>query len=116
MNDKLLKILIQKDEVGTPAHKVKQRLDHSFMLKAANHPVRQNSFSGFLSWIFSLKSIGLKTAMAGVIVSFFLVNPNVDISSGNAVYLDSTCVNQSVKIDSSLLHLNTSVASDSVIL
>ena len=112
MNDKLLKKLIQQDQAGDPAPEVKQRLDNAFMLKSSGYAVRQNSFSGFFSWIFSLKGLGIKTTMAAVIISFLCVNQNVDINDRQAVPFDTTFVEQSLQLDSSLLNVN--VSNDSV--
>lgn len=114
MNNKEIKRLIQQDNAGAPAEAVKQRLDHAFMLKSANDPLRQNSFSGFFIWIFSLNSIGLKTAMAAVIISFILFNQNMNINPCNSIVTDSIHVTQSLQIDSSLF--NNNAINDSIIL
>ncbi len=115
MNSKEFKKLIIQDQVGNPSPEVKTRLDNAFMLKSANYTIRQNSFSGFFSWIFSLKAIGLKTALASLFVAFFMFNQDVNIAPSNPSTHDTTSVNHIIKIDSSLFQTNTSIASDSVL-
>ena len=114
MKTKEIKQLIQQDNAGAPADAVKQRLDHAFMLKSSSYAVRQNSFSGFFSWLFSFQSFGFKTALAGVIISFMLFNQSLTINPTNSISLDSIQVTQSLQIDSSLF--NNKAINDSIIL
>ena len=116
MMSKNLKRLINTDQVGKPDNGVKQRLDQAFMLRSAGYPVKQNSFFGFFTWIFSLKAIGMKTAIASLFVAFFLFNHDVNITPAGQTTLDTTSVNQIIEIDSSLFQPATNVANDSVIL
>ena len=116
MMSKNLKQLINSDQIGKPDNGIKQRLDQAFILRSASYPVRQNSFFGFFTWIFSLKAIGLKTAVASLFVAFFLFNDDVNITPSGQTTLDTTSVNQIIEIDSSLFQSTTNIANDSVIL
>ncbi len=116
MNSKELKQLINDDQVGRPDASIKTRLDQAFTLRSATYPIRQNSFSGFISWIFSLKALGLKTALASLFIAFFLFNKDVTIAPSNPTTLDTTSVNQIIEIDSSLFQSSANIANDSVLL
>ncbi len=116
MKNKRLKQIIQTDQISGPAPDVKQRLDHAFMARSASYPVRQNSFSGLFTWLFSLQGLGVKTTIAAFCLGFFLMNNNFDISSGTTFPLDSIHVSQSIEIDSSLIIPSTHSVNDSVVL
>ena len=72
--DKLFAELLRNDRAGEPDKAIEDRLMYSFMLKNADHRLRQNSMSGFAGWLFSTKSFGLKVALVSVVLFFSVVN------------------------------------------
>ena len=73
-NEKLFADLLRNDRVGEPDKAIEDRLMYSFMLKNKDHKLRQNSFSGFGGWLFSLQSLGVKVAFVSVVLFFSVVN------------------------------------------
>ena len=114
MKEKQLKNLIRHDFVGTPNKNLEARLNYAFMLKSSKIKVRQNSFSDFFSWIFSLKSLGLKTTLATILLAFVMLKPNLNINHDQNSTLDSTQINQNLVLDSTLFHTDTKTANDSI--
>jgi hypothetical protein len=113
MNEEQIKRLIRNDSVGEPDFRVEDLLNYAFMLKSAQFKTRQNSFSGFFGWIFSMKSLGMKAAVASVLLAFVMLKPDIDMNSGAGPVLDSVRVNVLV-VDSTFFQTNTGVANDSV--
>lgn len=94
-NEKLFAELLRKDRLGEPDKAIEDRLMYSFMLKNADHTLRQNSLSGFAGWLFSAKGFGLKVAMVSVMLFFSVVN-NQLIFNPSKANLNDTISNQRV--------------------
>lgn len=73
-HDKLFAQLLQNDQVGSPNQVVEDRLMYSFLLKSGTKKQKQNSFSSFLVWLFSMQSLGLKTGLVSVVLFFSVMN------------------------------------------
>ena len=114
MSDIDLKELIKKDSIGEPDSKVEDRLNYAFLLKSSRLKVRQNSFGGFFGWFFSLKGMGVKTAIAGVLLAFVMLKPQIGMNPGAVSPLDSLSINQSSVIDSTLFQSNSQTTRDSI--
>lgn len=109
-----LKELIQKDAIGQPDNKVADRLNYAFMLKSSQLKVRQNSFTGFFGWFFSLKGMGVKTAIAAVLLAFVMLKPQMSMTPGTISPLDSLSINQSSVVDSTLFQADSKTTKDSI--
>ncbi|HKJ44089.1 MAG TPA: hypothetical protein VKA27_18475 [Sunxiuqinia sp.] len=109
-----LKELIRKDAVGQPNTSVEDRLNYAFMLKSSRLKVRQNSFSGFFGWFFSMKGMGVKTAIAGILLAFVMLKPQIGMTPGSASPLDSLSINQSSVIDSTVFQADAKTTRDSI--
>lgn len=88
-HDKLLADLLRNDQVGEPDHSVEDRLLYSFLLKSGNSKQKQNSFSSFLVWIFSMQSLGLKTGLVSVVLFFSIMNHQFTFESSKINTSDS---------------------------
>lgn len=106
-HEKLLAELIQKDRVGGPDQAVEDRLMYSFLLKSGTSKQKQNSFSSFLVWMFSMQSLGLKTGLVSVVLFFSVmnhqftfessaINGSDSISNQQILLADTACFIQSV--------------------
>ena len=74
MNDSQLNQLFKNDELHcSPDPAVKSRLEYTFMLKESQGKIRQNSFTGLLSWILLAKNIPVAATilMAVLLLSVF---------------------------------------------
>lgn len=74
MNDSQLNNLFKHDTLHcSPDPAVKSRLDYTFMLKESQGKIRQNSFTGLFTWIFSVKNIPVAATlfMAVLLLSVF---------------------------------------------
>ena len=80
-DDQMLKQLIQNDQIGEPDRVVEDRLMYSFLLKSGHLKQKQNSFSNFLLWLFSLQSMGLKTGLVSVVLFFSVTNKQFTFES-----------------------------------
>ncbi len=75
LTDKELTQLFKNDNLNCkPDPKINSRLSYTFFVKSRKFEVYQNSFAGYLGWLFSLKYIPLKAAMVSVILLFSLFN------------------------------------------
>lgn len=88
-NEKLLAELLRNDRVGEPDKAIEDRLMYSFMLKNADHRLRQNSMSGFAGWLFSAKSFGLKVALVSVVLFFSVANSQFIFNPSKADLCDT---------------------------
>ena len=75
MDDLKLKKLILSDDVGEPAPEILEQLQYNFMLKSSRYQIRQNSFSGMLSWVLSSKQLISKLVIAACLTSFLMLGP-----------------------------------------
>lgn len=99
MDNKLFELL-KKDSTGGPTVEIEERLMYTFMLKNGTSNVRQNSFSGFSSWLFSFKNIGVKTAVLSCLLLFTLMNSNLHQNQSFQGTCDSTYVEKALVLDS----------------
>lgn len=114
MREKQLEKIIRQDVIGSPDPQVINRLNYAFMIKSVQCKPRQNSFSGFLGWTFSLKGFGLKTAVATVLLAFVMIGPKLNTSSDAQLLIDSTYVQQSFVLDSTLFKQDSQSRIDSI--
>jgi hypothetical protein len=87
--DQLFVELLSNDSIGKPNQAIEDRLMYSFMLKNSQSKLRQNSFSSFFGWIFSVQGLGLKTGLVSVVLFFSLFNQQMNFESTGTVGLDS---------------------------
>jgi len=87
--DQYFSELLQKDRVGESEKAVEERLMYSFMLKNSRSKLRQNSFSSFFGWIFSVQGLGLKTGLVSVILFFSIMNNQINFDSSKIIASDS---------------------------
>lgn len=75
-----IKHLLDKDaDEIMPDTAVQQRLEYAFLLKSSKAEVRQNSFAGMFSWLFSWAHLPLKAGIVSLVVLFSLLNiPSVE--------------------------------------
>ena len=93
LTDKYLSELFQNDTLAAkPDAAIKSRLDYTFMLKESQSKIRQNSFAGMFSWLFSLKSIPFKAAMVSIILLFSVFNFPQNSGISNTTTVDSTLI------------------------
>lgn len=107
--DEKLSELIQKDRIGIPDSQIEDRLMYTFMLKNGMSNLRQNSFAGFLGWIFSFKSFGVKTAIISCLLVVTMMNVNIQQNQKTTGDCDSTFVDKALVLDTTRLshELNT---------
>jgi len=98
--DQLFTELLRNDFVGKPDQSVEDRLMYSFMLKNSRSKLRQNSFSSFLGWIFSVQGLGLKTGLVSVVLFFSLFNNQLNFESSGTIGLDSISNQRTLLADS----------------
>lgn len=98
--DKKLFQLLGYDNVGSPKSEIEDRLMYTFMLKNGTSTVRQNSFAGFTSWLFSFKQIGVKTAVLSCLFIFTMMNSNLHQDQRYTGTCDSTFVEKALVLDS----------------
>ncbi len=90
LTDKYLSELFKNDELDSkPDPTVKARLDYTLMLKDGQSKIRQNSFAGLFTWIFSLKSIPAKAAFVSIILLFSLFNFHQEAGNFTTPTVDS---------------------------
>ncbi|MFY9154191.1 MAG: hypothetical protein WAO52_19380 [Prolixibacteraceae bacterium] len=89
IHDKILSELLRNDRVGEPDQAIEDRLMYSFLLKSGNAKQKQNSFSSFLVWIFSMQSLGLKTGLVSVVLFFSVMNNQFTFDSSKIHGADS---------------------------
>ncbi|MCG6188569.1 hypothetical protein [Maribellus maritimus] len=75
LTDNYLSKAFQNDKLDcTPDSSIKSRLDYTFMLKESQNKIRQNSFLGLFTWIFSGKNLPLKAAFISLLVLLSIFN------------------------------------------
>jgi hypothetical protein len=113
--DQLLGQLLQNDRIGKPDQAIEDRLMYSFLLKAGQQKVRQNSFVSFFGWLFSAQSLGLKTGLVSVILFFSVMNNQISIESGKVTAADSLFTKRVLVADStSFIQTIDSIRPDSL--
>jgi hypothetical protein len=88
-HEQLFVQLLRNDQVGKPDKAIGDRLMYSFLLKNANHKLRQNSFASFTGWLFSVQSLGLKTALISLVLFFSVFNNQFTFNSPKISSCDS---------------------------
>ena len=78
--DSELTRLFEKDAVNlAPDTAVRERLEYTFLLKSKDSKVKQNSFLGMFTWLFSWSHLPLKAAMVSLILVVSLLRmPSVE--------------------------------------
>ena len=104
MDDLKLRELILSDNIGEPAHEVLERLQHNFMLKSSKYKIRQNSFTGMLSWMISSKQLMSKLIIAACFVSFFMLGPVIKRNLQINNPIDSTKTNSIEIVDTAYIN------------
>ncbi len=115
MNEKMLKKLIVQDRPGAPDPYLRERLRQVLFKRSAVYKIRQNSFAGFFSWIFSSRQAAIKLAFAGIVTFLFFVKPDFIFYRHVPSVIDTTRVDQSGATDSALFHLPKSSTTDSIL-
>lgn len=113
MNKKQIKQLISQDKIGNPDRAIGDRLNYAYMVKSANFESRKNSFDDFLGWLFSFKSMAAKSIIVASLLTLMVIKPNISSFSESIVTIDSTAINQSLVIDSTLIK-SSQITKDSV--
>lgn len=75
-----------------PDPAVKSRLNYHFMLKESRSTVRQNSFLGIFSWLFSVKNIPAKTALVSIVMLISMINFQNGSENSNFPAIDSASI------------------------
>lgn len=113
--DQMFARLLYNDRVGEPDNAIEDRLMYSFLLKNSGSKVRQNSFSSFFGWIFSVQSLGLKTGLVSFILFFAVMNNQISIESGKITAADSLFSKRTLVADStSFIQTIDSIRTDSL--
>ncbi len=98
--------LLKNDQIGKPDPAIEDRLMYSFALKSGASKPRQNSFSGFFHWLFSLQSIGLKTGMVSVVLFFSIMNTQLTTNYGTVSATDTLFTKRILVADSTSIIQN----------
>lgn len=113
--DQLFAELLKNDQVGQPDQAIGDRLMYSFLLKNSSSKVKQNSFGNFFGWIFSAKSLGLKTGLVSLILFFSVLNNQISIEPGTMAGNDSLLIKRVLLADStSFIQFPDSIRTDSL--
>ena len=113
--DKLLSQVIKYDSVGEADQSVESRLMYSFLLKNSQSKLKQNSFGSFLGWLFSLQSIGIKTAIVSFLLFFSILNNQLYSGSGTISGTDTLFTQGKLIADStSFIYQVDSIRADSL--
>jgi hypothetical protein len=107
--DQIFIEILRNDSVGKPDQSIEDRLMYSFMLKNSRSKVRQNSFSSFFGWIFSVQGLGLKTGLISVVLFFSIFNNQLNFESSGIIGSDSISIQRTLLADST--HLNQPIDS-----
>lgn len=98
--EKQLFHLIQGDKAMEPKTEIEDRLMYTFLLKNVQSEIRQNSFSGFFGWMFSFKSLGIKTAVVSILLLVTFFNTNLEQSNYKQNSCDSLFIEKALVLDS----------------
>lgn len=113
--DHIFTEFLRNDSVGKPDQSIEDRLMYSFMLKNSRSKLRQNSFSSFFGWIFSVQGLGLKTGLVSVVLFFSVMNSQLNFESGSIATGDSLAVKRILVADSThFIQVVDSVRPDSL--
>jgi hypothetical protein len=99
-SDKIFARLLKEDHIGEPDQAIEQRLMYSFLLKYSVSKTRQNSFASFFGWLFSAQSIGLKTGLSAIILTFSVMNSHISFESAKIGVNDSLFTKRVLMADS----------------
>ncbi len=99
-SEKLFTRLLRDDRIGGPDEVTEHRLMYAFFLKSGVSKLRQNSFAGFLGWLFSLHSVALKTSLAAFLLFISLMNNQISTVPGETITGDSLTARRVLVADS----------------
>lgn len=106
-NDQLFRKSVNNDNPAIEPHPaLAERLNYYYTLKQPTRKVHANSFAGMITWLFSLKSITLKTSLASFCLAYFLFVGNIKNNS-NVQGLSDTCQIHQTLADSSYMAKDT---------
>ncbi len=88
-SEQLISKALRNDRIGEPDKAVEDRLMYAFLLKNSKTRVRQNSFSSFAGWLFSVQSFALKTVMVSMVLFFSIFDNQFTFDSGKIGASDS---------------------------
>lgn len=105
-NNEELKNVLRKDNPSlTPDPAIAERLNYHFLIKSPARKVQSNSFLGFAAWIFSAKSLALKTAFAVIFSGVILFKSQLN---NNASFISSdTCIMKNQLVDTNYIYRDT---------
>jgi hypothetical protein len=90
-NDEELKKILKKDNPPLQADPaIAERLNYHFLIKSPMQKVHSNSFAGFTLWLFSFKSIAIKTCIAVIFSSVLLFKS--EFNERSSIIAEDTCV------------------------
>ena len=98
--DQLYAHLLQSDKVGEPDKAIEDRLTYSFLLKNSSLKLKQNSFGNFFTWIFSVQSLGMKTALISMVLFLSVINNHLSFEPGKITSSDSIFSRNVIAADS----------------
>ncbi len=88
--DDLFRNIVMNDNPGIkPIKAIEERLNYYYLLKQPTRKVHSNSFSGMFIWLFSMKSLGLKTSFISAGLAYLLFFGNIKNNPSNPGYSDS---------------------------
>lgn len=103
--DQLFSKLLLNDCIGEPDKAIEDRLMYSFMLKNSSSKLKQNSFASFFGWMFSVQSLGMKTALVSLILFFSVLNNQLNFEPAKTVANDSLFIQRVLIADTAHLIL-----------
>lgn len=104
-NDELKNILRNDNPPIAPDPAIAERLNYHFLLKSPARKVHSNSFAGFAAWIFSVKSLALKTAIAVVFSSALFFKS--ELNNNSYIISADTCVMKNQLVDTNYVFKDT---------
>ncbi len=106
LNHEELKSILKNDNPGiAPDPAIAERLNYHFLLKSPGRKVQRNSFIGFAVWLFSVKSLALKTGVAVVFSSILLFKS--ELSNNVSIISPDTCVMKIQLVDTNYVFRDT---------
>lgn len=104
-HDQLFVELLSNDYVGEPDMAIEDRLAYSFLLKNSGSRLKQNSFASFFGWVFSARSLGIKTALVSLVLFFSVFNNQLPFETGKTAASDSLFIQRVLVADTAHLIL-----------
>lgn len=104
-NEELKNVLRNDNPPIVPDPAIAERLNYHFLLKSPAQKVHSNSFVGFAAWIFSAKSLALKTSLAVVFSSIILFKSQLNNST--SIISADTCMMKTQLVDTNYVYRDT---------